>query len=90
MEAPEEVLLELNALAEGHKYLRLGAFSVSDDGNLLAYALDTTGFNQFTLHVKDLRTGQLGPRVGGIGALSCRSLCVHAHAWLFFRATQWA
>jgi oligopeptidase B len=61
MEAPEEVLLDLNALAEGQKYLRLGAFAVSDDGHLLAYTLDTTGFRQFTLYVKDLRTGKLGP-----------------------------
>jgi oligopeptidase B len=61
LEAPEEVLLDLNALAEGEKYLSLGTAEVSDDGNLLAYTLDTTGFRQFTLFVKDLRTGKLGP-----------------------------
>jgi oligopeptidase B len=61
LEAPEEVLLDLNVLAEGHKYLSLGAAEVSDDGNLLAYSLDTTGFRQYTLYVKDLRTGKLGP-----------------------------
>jgi oligopeptidase B len=61
LEAPEEVILDLNALAEGQKYLGLGAVEVSDDGNLLAYSLDTTGFRQFTLYVKDLRTGKLGP-----------------------------
>ncbi len=60
-EAPEEVLLDLNALAQGESFLSLGAFQVSDDGNLLAYALDRTGFRQFTLQVKDLRTGQVGP-----------------------------
>ena len=58
MEAPEEILLDLNALAEGHKYLGLGAYSVSDDGNWLAYSTDTTGYRQYTLHVKDLRSGQ--------------------------------
>jgi oligopeptidase B len=39
--------------------MSLGAFDVSDDGNLLAYTTDNTGFRQFTLAVKDLRTGKL-------------------------------
>jgi oligopeptidase B len=55
--APEEVTLDLNELAAGHAYLGLGAYQVSDDGNYLAYSLDTTGYRQYTLHVKDLRTG---------------------------------
>lgn len=58
MEAPEEILLDLNKLAEGHSFLGLGGFRVSDDGNLLAYSTDTTGYRQYTLHVKDLRSGQ--------------------------------
>jgi oligopeptidase B len=58
MDAPEEILLDLNKLAEGHSFLGLGDFSVSDDGNLLAYSIDTTGYRQFTLYVKDLRTGK--------------------------------
>src|SRR5271169_5755363 len=57
-DAPEEILLDLNKLAEGHSFLSLGEFSVSDDGNLLAYSIDTTGYRQFTVYVKDLRTGQ--------------------------------
>jgi oligopeptidase B len=61
MEGKEEVLLDLNALAEGHKFLSLGAYSVSNDGNLLAYSTDTTGYRQYTLHVKDLRSGQILP-----------------------------
>jgi oligopeptidase B len=58
MDAPEEILLDLNELAEGHSFLGLGEFKVSDDGNLLAYSVDTTGYMQYTLSVKDLRTGQ--------------------------------
>src|SRR4029079_16003484 len=46
MTGAEEILLDLNALAEGHSYLGLGAFAVSDDGNWLAYSLDTTGYRQ--------------------------------------------
>jgi oligopeptidase B len=59
LEAKEEVLLDLNELAKGQKFLGLGVFTVSDDGNLLAYSTDITGFRQYTLYVKDLRTGQL-------------------------------
>src|SRR5437879_2615102 len=59
--APEELLLDLNALAAGHSFLSLGAFAVSDDNSLLAYSLDTTGFRQYTLQIKDLRNGQSLP-----------------------------
>jgi len=61
LEAEEQITLDLNALAEGHSYLGLGAYAVSDDGNLLAYSTDVTGFRQYTLHVLDLRTGELLP-----------------------------
>jgi oligopeptidase B len=60
-DSPEEVLLDLNALAEGHSFLGLGSFDVSDDNHLLAYSLDTTGFRQYTLQIKDLRSGQTLP-----------------------------
>ena len=59
--APEELLLDLNSLAEGHSFLGLGSFTVSDDNQLLAYSLDTTGFRQFTLRLKDLRNGETLP-----------------------------
>ena len=41
--------------------MAVGAFQVSDDGNLLAYSTDNTGFRQYRLHVKDLATGELLP-----------------------------
>ncbi|HEX9615176.1 MAG TPA: S9 family peptidase, partial [Bacteroidota bacterium] len=59
LEAPEEVLLELNELAVGHQFLSLGLFRATDDGNLLAYALDTTGFREYQIFVKDLTSGRL-------------------------------
>jgi oligopeptidase B len=59
LEAPEEVMLDENELAKGEKFMSLGALDVSDDGNWLAYSTDNTGFRQYTLHVKDLRTGKL-------------------------------
>jgi oligopeptidase B len=60
-EAPEEITLDLNQLAEGQKFMALGSYAVSDDGSLLAYSTDNTGFRQYTLQVKDLRTGEVGP-----------------------------
>jgi oligopeptidase B len=57
----EEVLLDLNQLAQGKKFVGLGGLSISDDQNLLAYTLDYTGFRQYSLQVKDLRTGQVFP-----------------------------
>jgi oligopeptidase B len=53
---PEEITLDLNVLAEGHAYLGIGGYKISPDGNLLAYSLDTTGYRQYTLHIRDLRT----------------------------------
>ncbi|WP_040794332.1 S9 family peptidase [Nocardia higoensis] len=55
----EQVLLDSNELAEGHDFFALGAFSVSHDGHLLAYSVDTVGDERYTLRVKDLRTGEL-------------------------------
>jgi oligopeptidase B len=63
LEAPERVTLDLNQLAEGKPFLALGAFQVSDDASLLAYSTDDTGFRQYTLFVKDLRTGRVVERV---------------------------
>jgi oligopeptidase B len=70
LDAAEQVLLDPNVLGAGKKYFALGAFVVSDDGNKLAYTFDETGYRQYTLAVKDLRTGTTLPdraeRVDGI------------------------
>jgi oligopeptidase B len=60
-DAKEEIILDLNELAQGHKFLGLGAFAVSDDANLLAYSTDFTGFRQYTLRIKDVRSNRLLP-----------------------------
>jgi oligopeptidase B len=57
----EEIVLDLNVLARDHAYFAVDAFVVSDDGSLLAYSVDTTGFREYTLRVKDLRCGEDGP-----------------------------
>ena len=56
-----EVLLDQNEMAKGFKYFAIGAFEPSDDGNMLAFSTDTTGYRQYTLQVKDLRTGKILP-----------------------------
>ncbi|HLM00802.1 MAG TPA: S9 family peptidase [Pyrinomonadaceae bacterium] len=56
-----EVLLDQNEMAKGYKYFSIGDFEVSDDGNILAFSTDTTGFRQYTLQFKDLRTGKMLP-----------------------------
>jgi oligopeptidase B len=58
---PEEILLDVNELAKGEKFMSLGSFAVSDDDDLLAYTTDNVGFRQYRLHIKDLRTGKLLP-----------------------------
>jgi len=70
IEAPEEIVLDQNELAKGQKFMSVGTFVPSDDGNLLAYSTDNTGYRQYTLQIKDLRTGRLFPerieRVNGV------------------------
>jgi oligopeptidase B len=70
MTGAEEILLDLNKLAEGLKFLGLGAFAVSDDGNWLAYSTDTTGYRQYNLRVKDLRSGKdLAENIERVGSV---------------------
>lgn len=59
--AKEEVMLDLNELAKGKKYLGVGASSVSPNGRYLAYSVDETGYRQYDLFIKDLTTGKLLP-----------------------------
>jgi oligopeptidase B len=55
----EQVTLDQNEMAKGLKYFAIGDYDVSDDGNILAFSTDTTGYRQYTLQFKDLRTGQI-------------------------------
>jgi oligopeptidase B len=69
-EVGEEVILDGNALAEGHPFFAIGDTDISDDGRWLAYSTDTRGFRQYTLHIKDLETGEtLAGEVERVGSL---------------------
>jgi oligopeptidase B len=61
-DAAEEVLLDQNELAKGHAFLGVGIFTVSDDDTQLLFSTDDTGFRQYKLFVKDLKSGQVGGR----------------------------
>ncbi len=70
LEAAEEITIDVNELAKGQPFMSLGAYDVSDDGNLLAYSTDNTGFRQYKLRVRDLRTGKdsevIADKVGSV------------------------
>ncbi|HZU33006.1 MAG TPA: S9 family peptidase [Candidatus Angelobacter sp.] len=70
LNAPEQITLDINELAKGQPFMALGADEVSEDGNLLAYSTDNTGFRQYKLRVRDLRTGKdsdvIADKVGSV------------------------
>ncbi|MDB6036937.1 MAG: oligopeptidase Serine peptidase family, partial [Verrucomicrobiales bacterium] len=70
LHSQEEIILDVNQLAAGHKFFNVGLALPSDDNSLLAFTTDTTGYRQYTLEIKDLRTGKLLPqkfeRVDGV------------------------
>jgi len=61
LDATEEILLDQNQLAEGHEYFQLGVFEISPNHQLLAYSVDTTGAERYTLFFLDLATRKLYP-----------------------------
>ncbi len=69
-DTPEQVILDGNQLAEGHAFFSIGAIDISRDGRWLAYTTDMTGFRQYTLHIKDLETGEtLAGEVERVGSV---------------------
>mgnify|MGYP002783590076 CR=1 FL=1 len=61
LQAAEEIYFDQNEAAKGRKFYTLGGLEVSPDGTLLALLVDTTGYEDFTLRVKNLRTGRWLP-----------------------------
>lgn len=72
MDAAEEVLLDVNAMAAGKDYYAIGARDISQDNRLLAYADDNNGRRQYTIRFKDLATGKTLPDVitGSSGSMA--------------------
>jgi len=61
LDAKEEMLLDVDAMAEGHPYFAATGFSVSEDNKLLAYGIDTVSRRQYIIHIKNLETGETYP-----------------------------
>lgn len=59
LDAAEEVLLDVNAMAEGHNYFSATGFAVSMDNKLLAYGVDALSRRQYNIYVKNLETGEI-------------------------------
>ncbi|MCW2843439.1 MAG: oligopeptidase Serine peptidase family [Nocardioides sp.] len=77
----EELLLDMNALAEGHEFFSLGGSSISPDGTKLAYSTDVVGDERYTIRVRDLGTGELlaDEIVGAIGGATWDREGVHLY-----------
>ncbi|WP_221420217.1 S9 family peptidase [Fulvivirga sp. M361] len=58
LEAPEEVMLNVNEMAEGHEYYQVAGLNVSKDNKLLAFGVDTVSRRKYTIYVKNLETGE--------------------------------
>jgi oligopeptidase B len=70
-DSPEEITLDVNQLAAGQPFMQIGAYTVSDDGNLLAYSTDNTGFRQYTLRIRSLQTSaDLPEQIGRVGSVA--------------------
>ena len=68
LSAPEQLILDLNRMAKGHTYMAVDTYDVSLDGNFLAYSVDTTGYREYTLYVKDLRSGRASKVAGRVSS----------------------
>ncbi len=61
LEAKEEITLNVNEMALGHDYYQVGGMAVSPDGQWLAFGVDTVSRRQYTIHIKNLQTGEILP-----------------------------
>jgi oligopeptidase B len=61
LSATEEIMLDVNAMAEGHSYFQVGGAEVSPDNKILAYSIDTVSRRNYTIFFKNLETGVILP-----------------------------
>ena len=59
LDAPEEILFDVNKMAKGHDYYKLSGLSVSPNNKLISYAVDTVSRRKYTLYIKNLETGEV-------------------------------
>jgi oligopeptidase B len=85
LESSEQILIDLNALAERHKYLDLGSNKISLDQRLYAYTIDTSGSEEYSVYVKDLTTGEL---LGDVVGHACANIEWASNNRTFFYITM--
>lgn len=61
LDADEELLLDIDNLAEGYAYYTAKGFSISPDNRLLAFSVDTVSRREYTIYIKNLETGEIYP-----------------------------
>ena len=61
MEAEEEILLNVNEMAKGHAFYSVAGYTVSTNNNLIAFGVDTVSRRKYTIHFKNLKTGEILP-----------------------------
>ena len=59
LQADEEILLDVDKMAEGHAYFGVEGFTVSENNKLLAYGIDEVSRRQYTIYIKNLETGEI-------------------------------
>ena len=59
LNATEEIIFDCNEMAKGHAYFKLGGISISPDNTMASFSIDTVSRRQYTLHIKNLKTGEI-------------------------------
>ena len=83
-DATPQLLLDPNALAKTLPYVDVGAYEPSDDGKLLAYTIDSTGFRQYALAIRDIETGANAPGWPSGGIDRVTGVCWSDASTLFY------
>ncbi len=84
LDAPEEILADVDEMAEGHPYYAAAGFNVSPDNKLMAFGVDTVSRREYTLYIKDLETGALFPEA--ITHTTAGSVWANDNKTLFYTA----
>jgi len=61
LDAEEEIIFDVNEMAEGHSFYNLTGLSVSEDNKLVSFGVDTVSRRQYTIYIKNLETGEILP-----------------------------
>ncbi len=63
MDSPEQILLDVNKMAQNYAYFDVGSYSISPDNSLIAYSVDTVSRRQYDIYIKNIETGEMFPEI---------------------------